>query len=61
MKIFVTGGTGFIGSHTCVEFLKKGHEVLIYDNLHNSCEGIVMNIRRLGNSDVKFLKADIRD
>ena len=36
MKILVTGGTGFIGSHTCVELLAKGHEVVIFDNLYNS-------------------------
>ena len=38
MKILVTGGTGYIGSHTCVELLNKGHEVVIFDNLFNFWE-----------------------
>ena len=36
MKILVTGGTGYIGSHTCVELLQKGYEVVVFDNLYNS-------------------------
>ncbi|MEG0527877.1 MAG: NAD-dependent epimerase/dehydratase family protein, partial [Longicatena sp.] len=36
MKILVTGGTGFIGSHTCVELIEAGHDVVIIDNLYNS-------------------------
>ena len=36
MKILVTGGTGYIGSHTCVELIASGHEVVILDNLYNS-------------------------
>ena len=38
MKILVTGGAGYIGSHTCVELLNKGHEVVVLDNLSNSSE-----------------------
>ncbi len=37
-KILVTGGAGYIGSHTCVELLNAGHEVIVYDNLSNSSE-----------------------
>ena len=36
MKVLVTGGTGYIGSHTVVELLKSGHEVIVFDNLYNS-------------------------
>ena len=36
MKVLVTGGTGYIGSHTCVELLQKGYEVVVFDNLYNS-------------------------
>ena len=38
MKILVTGGAGYIGSHTCLELLKAGYEVVVLDNLYNSCE-----------------------
>ena len=38
MKVLVTGGTGFIGSHTCVELLNRGYSVVVIDNLVNSCE-----------------------
>ncbi len=38
MKILVTGGAGYIGSHTCVELLNNGYDVIVYDNLSNSCE-----------------------
>ena len=47
MKILVTGGAGYIGSHTCVELLEAGHEVVIVDNLYNSSEKAVERIGSL--------------
>ena len=61
MKILVTGGTGYIGSHTCVELLNKGHEVVIFDNLFNSQIDVVDKIKSITGKDVKFYKADMLD
>ena len=47
MKILVTGGAGYIGSHTCVELLEAGHDVVIVDNLYNSSRKAVEGLRRL--------------
>ena len=47
MKILVTGGTGYIGSHTVVELMKEGFEVIIADNLSNSSIDVVDNITRI--------------
>ena len=61
MKVFVTGGTGFIGSHTCVELLNAGHEVVVVDNLCNSSKESLKRVKKITGRDVKFYKADIRD
>ena len=61
MHILVTGGTGFIGSHTCVELLNKGYEVSILDNLYNSDIHVVDRIKKLTNKEVKFFNVDILD
>ena len=61
MKILVTGGTGYIGSHTCVELLNNGYEVVIIDNLSNSKENVVNYIEKITNRKVKFYKGDVRD
>ena len=47
MSILVTGGTGYIGSHTVVELLKKGKEVVIVDNLINSSEKVIEKIKQI--------------
>ena len=54
MKILVTGGTGFIGSHTCVELLDAGYEVVIIDNLSNSKKEVVSYIERITGKKVSF-------
>ena len=59
MKILVTGGTGFIGSHTVVELLNSGHEVVIFDNLYNSKIEVIDKIKQITGKEVKFYKADM--
>ena len=61
MKILVTGGTGYIGSHTVVELLSKGYEVVIVDNLSNSKKEVIDRIETITGSSVSFVKADIRN
>ena len=61
MKVFVTGGAGFIGSHTCVELLNAGHEVVVVDNLCNSSKESLKRVKKITGKAVKFYKADIRD
>ena len=60
MKILVTGGTGYIGSHACVELLQKGHEVVVFDNLYNSKRDVLDKIREITGKEVIFYKADMR-
>src|SRR5262245_43908338 len=60
MKILVTGGTGFIGSHTVVELLQAGHEVVVLDNLENSKKEVVACIQEICGKSFPFVKADIR-
>ncbi len=59
MKILVSGGTGFIGSHTCVELLNAGHDVVIFDNLYNSSEDVVDKIESITGKRPAFYKADM--
>lgn len=61
MKILVTGGTGYIGSHTVVELLNSGYEVAILDNLCNSCRGVLKRIESITGKMPEFYEADIRD
>ncbi len=61
MKVFVTGGTGYIGSHTVVELLNEGHEVVIADNLSNSSASAVDRIEEITGKSVRFYKADVCD
>lgn len=61
MKILVTGGAGFIGSHTCVELLNAGYEVVVVDNLYNSSEKSLDRVRELTGKDFAFYPFDIRD
>ncbi|MBR6785606.1 MAG: UDP-glucose 4-epimerase GalE [Clostridia bacterium] len=61
MSILVTGGAGFIGSHTCVELLEAGYDTIILDNLCNSKSESVKRIKEITGKDVKFYECDIRD
>lgn len=61
MKILVTGGTGFIGSHTCVELLNEGYDVVIIDNLSNSKKEVVNYIEQITNKKVFFYENDVCD
>jgi len=61
MKILVTGGAGYIGSHTCIELIKAGYEVVIVDNLSNSSEEAVRRIEKISSCCIPFYKEDIRD
>lgn len=60
-KILVTGGTGYIGSHTVVELIRRGYEVVIFDNLCNSKEEVVGRIERITGVRPKFYLADMLD
>ena len=59
MKILVTGGCGYIGSHTCVELLDSGYDVVVVDNLSNSKEDVIDKIETITGKKVKFYKEDI--
>ena len=59
--ILVTGGAGYIGSHTCVALAERGHDVVIVDNLVNSSMGAVETIRRLTGSEMPFHQVDLVD
>lgn len=61
MKVLVTGGTGYIGSHTCVELLDAGYEVVIVDNLANSKKDVVDKIEKITGKKVKFYEEDCCD
>lgn len=61
MKVLVTGGLGYIGSHTCVELLEGGFEVIIVDNLSNSKIEVLDKIKEITSKDVKFYKINYLD
>jgi len=60
-KIFVTGGAGYIGSHTCVELLEAGYEVRVYDNLSNASEEALRRVEEITGRSLEFVRGDIRD
>lgn len=61
MKILVTGGAGYIGSHACLELLEAGYEVIVIDNLSNSKEESLTRVQELTDKELKFYKADLLD
>jgi len=60
-KILVTGGLGYIGSHTVVELVNKGYEVIIVDNLSNSSLSVLKGINKICNKSINFEKLDLRN
>ncbi len=60
-KILVTGGAGYIGSHTCVELLKNGYEVVVIDNLCNSMKEAIKRVEKIAGKNIVFYDSDIRD
>lgn len=61
MKILVTGGAGYIGSHTCIELLERGYEIAVLDNLSNSCEKSLEVVKDITGKDFPFYKVDMLD
>lgn len=61
MRILVTGGAGYIGSHTCLELLKAGYEVTVVDNLSNSKEESLRRVQELTGKALAFYKVDLLD
>jgi UDP-glucose 4-epimerase len=61
MKIFVTGGAGYIGSHTCVELLNAGYDLIVYDNLSNSSAEALRRVETITGKTVQLIIGDIRD
>ena len=61
MNVLVTGGAGYIGSHTCVELLEAGHRVVVVDNLANSKEESLRRVRALTGKSLTFHQVDLRD
>ena len=61
MRIFVTGGAGYIGSHTCVELLNSGYEIIVIDNFSNSKRSVIDKIKEITGKDFKFYEGDVCD
>ncbi len=61
MRILVTGGAGYIGSHTCVLLLEAGYEIAVLDNLDNSCEESLKRVKEITGKDFNFYKVDLLD
>lgn len=61
MAVLVTGGAGFIGSHTCIELLEAGYEVVVVDNLCNSSEESLKRVEKITGKKVSFYEADLLD
>ena len=59
--IFVTGGAGYIGSHTVLELIKQGYDVVIADNYSNSKPEAIKRVRELAGKNIPFYETDIRD
>lgn len=61
MAILVTGGAGYIGSHTCVELLNSGYEIVVLDNLSNSSAEALNRVKEITGKDLTFYEADLLD
>jgi UDP-glucose 4-epimerase len=61
MNILLTGGTGYIGSHTAVVLSELSHKVVLYDNLSNSSDSVVEKLARIIGQAIPFIRGDVRD
>lgn len=61
MKILVTGGAGYIGSHTCIQLLEAGYEIVVLDNLDNSCVESLNRVKKITGADFPFYEVDLLD
>lgn len=61
MSILITGGCGYIGSHTCIELLSSGHDIVVLDNFYNSDIEALHRVKELSGKDFPFYECDIRD
>ena len=61
MSVLVCGGAGYIGSHTCVELLNAGYDIVVADNLSNSCEEAVRRVEQITGKTVPFIRAELCD
>ena len=61
MSILITGGAGYIGSHTCVELLNAGKEIVVIDNYSNSCSESLERVKKITGKDFRYYDCDIRD
>ncbi len=61
MKILVTGGAGYIGSHTCLDLLQNGHETVVVDNLCNASRESLKRVEELSGAKIRFYEADLRE
>ena len=61
MKVLVTGGAGYIGSHTCLKLLRSGHDLAVVDSLENGNKEALEQVKRLSNRTLDFSQCDVRD
>jgi len=61
MSVLVSGGAGYIGSHTCVELIKAGYDIVVADNLSNSCEEAVRRVEKITGKDIPFENVELCD
>ena len=61
MTILITGGAGYIGSHTALELLNEGYDVVVYDNLCNSSKESIKRVEELTGKKIRFYEGDVQD
>ena len=61
MNVLLTGGTGYIGSHTAVVLSEFGHQVVLYDNLSNSSDSVIEKLFQITGQQIRFVNGDVRD
>jgi UDP-glucose 4-epimerase len=61
MKVLITGGTGYIGSHACIQLIENGYEIVVVDNLSNSSPKVITRIQELTEEKIEFHQVDILD